>query len=413
MKNILLFLAFVLISFSVFAQDNPEVDRKEALNIYLDCDDNILFIKDNLTFVNYVRDTKEADVHILEIHQSTANGGQEYTYIFTGNNDFIGRNDTLKFYTTADNTNDEIRKKQVNILKLGLIQYVSHSPYADKISIGFDDKNNAEIPEDKWNNWVFNLNLNVYTNGESSYRNVSLWSSFDIDKITDDWKIQVHFDKSYNKSFFFLETDTVTSEQNMNYLKTLVAKSIGEHWAVGFKSDAGNLTYENKKLFTGFWPTIEYNVFPYSKSNIVQLRIQYLAGPQYNKYYDTTIYNKTEELLFQQTLAVAFKINKKWGYINSSISGQSFFHDFSKNRLNLHNTLSVRLFKGFSANINGSYSIIHDQIFLPKENLSYEDVLLRQQQNSTNFSYWVVFGFSYTFGSIYNNVVNPRFNSIY
>ena len=40
---------------------------------------------------------------------------------------------------------------------------------------------------------------------------------------------------------------------------------------------------------------------------------------------------------------------------------------------------------------------------------STEEVLLRQRQLRTSFSYSTNFGFSYQFGSIFNNVVNPRF----
>jgi hypothetical protein len=36
---------------------------------------------------------------------------------------------------------------------------------------------------------------------------------------------------------------------------------------------------------------------------------------------------------------------------------------------------------------------------------------VRQRQLATSYSYSVYFGVSYTFGSIFNNVVNPRFGS--
>ncbi|MBN2664583.1 MAG: hypothetical protein JXR68_13120, partial [Bacteroidales bacterium] len=232
-------------------------------------------------------------------------------------------------------------------------------------------------------------------------------------KITDKWKIEIEYNNYYYKEFYYLEDQTIKSQRVTNYFRNLVVRSVGEHFAIGFSNDLGNSSYNNKKLFTGLWPTIEYNIFPYSESNVKQLRFQYLIGSKYYEYYDTTIFNKTEELLFNHRFAAAFEINKPWGSINTSVSVETYLHDFSKNRFNFDNSLSVRLFKGFTVEFYGSYSIIHDQIFMPKDNLSYEEILLRQQQNSTNFSYWFSAGFSYTFGSIYNNVVNPRFNSIY
>lgn len=50
-----------------------------------------------------------------------------------------------------------------------------------------------------------------------------------------------------------------------------------------------------------------------------------------------------------------------------------------------------------------------DQINLPAAGLSPEEVLLRRRQLGTEFEYRVNMGFNYTFGSIFNNIVNPRF----
>jgi len=71
----------------------------------------------------------------------------------------------------------------------------------------------------------------------------------------------------------------------------------------------------------------------------------------------------------------------------------------------------VRLFKGFSFNVFGDYSRIRDQISLVKGDASTEDVLLRLRQLSSGYSYFMGFGVSYSFGSIFNTVVNPRFNN--
>lgn len=415
MNKIFLLLSLFLCTLNSFSQnsDTTHIDKKDALKIYLDIYHNVTFVKENITFVNYVRDLKDADVHILETIQEVGGGGFEFTYIFTGNKHFTGKNDTLKFHTSADNTTDEIRNQQVKYLKIGLLPYASHTPFIKQLDVNFDGISENETPEDKWKSWVFNIDASANINGEDSYQQYYLNSSVSAEKVTEKWKIEIDYSKYKNLSYFYLEDDTVFSSTNTNYFRTLVARSIGEHWAVGFNGDFGNSTYNNKQIFTGFWPTLEYNVFPYSKSNIVQLRFQYLVGPKYYKYYDTTIFNKTEELLFSERLGVAFAINKKWGSINTSISAEHYFHDFSKHRLNFDNELNIRVVKGLSVFLYGNYAIIQDQIFLPKGDLSYEEILLQQKQASTSFSFWAFVGFSYSFGSIYNNVVNPRFNSIY
>ena len=55
------------------------------------------------------------------------------------------------------------------------------------------------------------------------------------------------------------------------------------------------------------------------------------------------------------------------------------------------------------------YQVVHDQMYLPKGNASLEDVLLRRRKMATDYEIRIEFGIQFTFGSIYNNVVNERF----
>jgi len=48
---------------------------------------------------------------------------------------------------------------------------------------------------------------------------------------------------------------------------------------------------------------------------------------------------------------------------------------------------------------------------LVKGGASREEILLKRKELATQFRYFTYFGLSYTFGSIYNNVVNPRFGN--
>ena len=86
----------------------------------------------------------------------------------------------------------------------------------------------------------------------------------------------------------------------------------------------------------------------------------------------------------------------------------NFLNDFSKNRISLRARANVRVIKGLSINASGSYEIINDQISLPRGEASIEDVLLGQSQLATNFEADLSFGVSYTFGSLFNNVINTR-----
>lgn len=158
-------------------------------------------------------------------------------------------------------------------------------------------------------------------------------------------------------------------------------------------------------------PGIEYDVFPYSQSTRRQFRILYKVGYNYVSYIDSTIYNKINEHLWLHSLTAAYEIIQKWGSIDFVAEYSNYFHDWEKNNLTISGYMSLRIVKGLSFNISTGIALIHDQLNLPKGGATQEQVLTRQHELETQYSYYTSFGFSYTFGSIYNNVVNPRFGN--
>jgi hypothetical protein len=53
---------------------------------------------------------------------------------------------------------------------------------------------------------------------------------------------------------------------------------------------------------------------------------------------------------------------------------------------------------------------VRDQIFLARRGVTDSEILLRRRELATDFEYNFRIGFTYSFGSIYNNVVNSRFD---
>jgi hypothetical protein len=54
---------------------------------------------------------------------------------------------------------------------------------------------------------------------------------------------------------------------------------------------------------------------------------------------------------------------------------------------------------------------VHDQLNLGKSSLTAEEVYQQRRELAKNYSYYGSFGFSYSFGSIFNNIVNARFGN--
>jgi hypothetical protein len=137
--------------------------------------------------------------------------------------------------------------------------------------------------------------------------------------------------------------------------------------------------------------------------------VQYTVGVDKYNYTEETIYGKTSEEHIDHRLRTSFSMRQPWGSSFASATFNQFLTKPDKYSINAFGELSVRLFKGFSFNIFGEASRTRDQLYLPRGEATTEEILVRQRQLETGYSYYLSFGISYQFGSIFNNVVNPRF----
>lgn len=415
-RVLFLFLLFILSQSVLSAQEvsNPLEDlRNKAIKVYIDCSIcDLDYLRENIQFVNYVRLEQEADVYILVTSQQTASRGNEYSFFFIGQNRFIGQYDTLKMITNISETSDEKRIKSTQIIKVGLIKYAAKTELLPFLEVGINmPKKQQQKIEDPWDSWFFRISSNIYANGEKSYNSISNWSSFNVNKITPNWKYEFGFSNNYNSSTYKInDTLSITTSNNYYGFNNLVVKSLGEHWSVGENFSISSSEYRNINLAISFKPSIEFNIFPFSESTRRQFRFLYGVGISQYNYNDTTLYLKLKELLFLHSLNGAFEQIEPWGSIYLSARWQNYLHDFNLNNLNIYSQISFRIFKGLNFDLSGGVSLVHDQINLPKRGASYEEILTRKRQLESQYDYWLSGGVSFSFGSIYNNVVNPRFN---
>jgi hypothetical protein len=415
MKKILVLPLLLLIIFSIQAQDQEQPSdslRKNAVKIFIDCfycDMN--HIRREIPYVNYVRDIKEAQLYIQETRQKTGSGGSEYSFFFTGQKEFEGLTDTLIYTTRPDDTRDFTRDGRCDMMKMGLMRYVARTPIYKEINIRHMGKVEEEVVSDRWNNWVFELETRPRFESEESRKEFSFWNSVSANKITPEWKIEVDFDHRLTRTKYIYEDEININDKTLVQIENLVVKSFGEHWSAGTKIELLTSTFNNAKFKADIFPTVEYNLFPYSESTHHQLRFAYGIGVSLNQYNDTTIYNKIEENLGQHQLQIAYQVQEKWGSVNVSLEGSNYLHDFSKNRLELEGSISIRIIKGLSFSIRGGVARIHDQLSLVGEELSEADILLQLQEMASAYNIDGSVGITYTFGSIFNNIVNPRFGN--
>jgi len=385
-------------------------NRQDAPRLFVDCwSCDMNYIRTEMDFVNYVIDRNDADIFVMLTRQSTGSNGQQYTLTLEGRNAFHGMNDTLLFVTEQELSQDEVREKTLKYLKLGLVRYLSRTPLAEDVKIEFDHNVVASQPEDKWDYWVFQSSLDGWFDGQSSYSSANLRSRLSARRVTEAWKLDLTFRLNYDEDSYMIDDEEYISINRNPSINSLIVKSLTPHWSTGLRAGVHSSTYSNKDISYWFNPGIEYNVYPYSESTRREFRFFYMIGYNFHDYTETTIYDKNEEHTLRHALDIDFELHQHWGSAEFSIQGSQYFHDLTKNRLDLNGELSLKILKGFSYHIRGGYSLIHDQLSLPKGEASQAEILLHQQELETQYNYWGSTGISYTFGSIYNNIVNPRF----
>jgi len=413
LKGIFLFIICGLMTFmAVTAQETSDTLRKNAVNIFIDCHRcDMNYIREEIPYVNYVRDVKEADVYILETIQRTGSGGLAFNYIFNGRRKYAGMNDTLMYSSRPDDSSDLIRRRRTETMKMGLMRYVARTPLASEIQISHSKGLEQEEVIDRWNFWVFELETNPRFEWEELSQEVRLRNSVSANKVTPDWKIEFDFDHDLSINKYTYDDTTYVREKSSAKFDNLVVKSINDHWSAGMRLDISRSTFSNYLLHYNIYPSVEYNIYPYSEATHKQLRILYGLGHTYSHYIDTTIYNLISEHRFKQELQIAYEVQNQWGSVNLSMEASNYLHDFSKNRLELNARIHIRITKGLSFSLFGGMARIRDQLSLAKGELSEADILLRLQELATGYRIDGGLGITYTFGSIYNNVVNPRFGN--
>ena len=421
--RILLALSMFVSPVVAFAQEAP-VAHAPAPFVFLDCHTRLCdfsHFRREITFVNWVRDRQDADVHVLATQQRTAGGGSRITLTLIGLRELTGRSDTLFVVTNADDTYEEERAELTRVLALSLVPYVWRSDVFRRLSLDYLQEADLSAAtgvqeiHDPWDYWVFRIGVSGSVEGESQERFLSGRASFDASRITEDLKLEFEIDASGNRSEFdFVDVDegidtTYVSVRTFYGFEALAVWSLGQHWSAGGLADISRSSTRNLDLGIEAGPAIEYNVFPYDESTYRRLTVRYIVGVAAFNYADTTIFDLTAEVRPAHALEVEVGVQQPWGTIHASLDAYQYLHDLSKHSVSLGGGIDVRVVRGLDFEVGGFFARVKDQLYLSKVGLTPEEVLLQQRERGTDFRFGMELGLSFRFGSKFNNVVNPRF----
>ena len=426
-KYLLFFLIPFLFPVVIAAQ--AKANNKDEIKVFVDCNAwcDMSYVKTEINYIDFVPDRFSANVYVMITSQSTGSGGNEIQLYFSGQENFKGMEDTLKFYRTSVGTDAEYRENLVRYLKIGLTRFIAHTSLAQKMTISvLVSKNESAVnslsnKKDKWNFWVFNIGVNGdFSSDDYSKRN-SITGRINANRVTERSKVSIN--ANISRSVRTYDDNGVKNKfrNNSSSFNTTMVSSLNNHWSVGGFGNILHSDYSNYDVQFNLNPAIEYSFFPYKEAVKRSITLFYRIGPSYNKFIDSSNYISPEHWLFQHSLSLNVGFIQKWGNVNMNASWDNFLNSFESdsvkikgrdiNTFSVGGNLDIRIVKGLSLYIYSSINFtkgIYPNI--SRYAVSLNDLLTGNRQYASQRSFFSYFSLNYRFGSIYNNVVNPRFN---
>ncbi len=413
------FAGYVLAGLAIMVPPTAtQAQEQAALQVFLDCHSfhcDFDHVRREITFVSWVRDRADAGVHVLVTQQQTGGGGAEITLAFIGLRAHAGKADTLRYFTSQTDTQAEARDGLTQQLALGLVRYAAGTDAGRDLRVvhrpaGLTTPPQAGLQQhDPWNYWAFRVSLNGSLDGEATQSGYAVRGSASANRTTESLKLEFGVFGRYSRDEFELDDSTTFINISENYSADLLSVwSLNDHWSAGLSADLDRSTRSNTDLAVSGGPAIEYNIFPYQESTRKKLTLLYTLEVAAFDFDEITVDSLLSEIHPRHRLEVGASVTQPWGSIFGSVSGTQYLHDLAAHRIDTFAGANIRIFRGLDFNMFGSLSRIKDQFFLPAAGLTTEEILVRRRQRETDYRFDISIGFSYRFGSKFNNVVNPR-----
>jgi len=248
-------LALSVLPSSAFGQQEGEEPRAGAMNVYLDCEGarracQSSHFRTEITFVNWVRDLADSQLHIIMTSSSTGSG-DVFTMDFMGREELDGSDDQLT-YSHSDTDSDDQRSQGITgLLAVGLARYSvllgQTGPFI--VNTPDDRERRLELPpglqgdvDDPWDYWVFRVGGNVKYEDEDRSDEKSFSANFSANRTTEMWKISVSGRGSYANEvrvYSDLSEEGTAEEKDTGRGRLHVGKITNEGESVRWKKRAG------------------------------------------------------------------------------------------------------------------------------------------------------------------------------
>jgi hypothetical protein len=403
------------------AQDAPPPQPAPAtstrVRVFLDCNCFDEYLRDRIAWVDFVRQPQDADVHLLSSERETGGGGRELTLRFVGRGRFADVSHDLRVVSQVAEAESLRRERVLQTVIVGLLNYLARDSLPAGLSVEVESEAAAgpaagTAARDPWNLWVFGVSTGASVDAEETNRQVQWNVNATADRITEQWKIAFGFSLDEERETFDLDdNERLEARRTEREAEWFVARGLGPHWSVGLDGQIASSTFGNTEFLAQVAPAIEYSIFPYRDYATRQWVFQYQIGIEHARYSEVTIFDKLEEANPRHELSSDIETRQTWGSLEVGVEWSQYLHDLTKYQLELEGEISLRVVRGLSVDVDGAVSRVRDQLSLPRRGATPEEVLLQLRELQSGYEVSFSVGVSYSFGSIFNNVVNPRFRN--
>jgi hypothetical protein len=390
--------------------------------VFLDCQGgpncNQSQFRSEITFVNWVRDRVDSDVHVIFTSQGMSGGNRQYTLDFVGLGAYAGINEQLTFMSSGQDVQAETMDGLARTFRLGLVRYALAAGLGPSLDVEFsgDPARVSDTAEgdsffDPWNSWTFRLALSGDIDIQETRTSTRLNPQFNADRVTDEWKLNLESRLDIRRQRRDLADGRIVRDDRNDWrLSGLAVRSVGAHMGVGIDTDFRNSVQLNQSARMRISPAVEYNLYPYSEATRRQFIAHYSVGVEHSNYIEETVFGVNKETLPVHRLGVQYRAREQWGNAGVGIESNQYLQDGgSFYRLGVSGDLSYRILRGLEINLSGGASLVNDNIHTPAGDISDEDILLGRQSLPSGYQYEASLGLSYRWGSSFANIVNNRF----
>ena len=345
-------------------------------------------------------------------------GGRELIPRFVGRDRFATASQELRVISQVAEAESVRRDQVLRTVIVGFLNFIARDSLPPGLDLEVDPPDAGTQPtgvvRDPWNLWVFSISTGASYDAEESNQESQWDVNLTADRVTDMWKLGFGVRLDEERETFELDEDD----------PSLDVRRIERGVRNGFWRGASDRTGHSGSMEKSRHRRLAIRVCsrrPHPPSNTASFhtastrRGSWLSSISSGTSMRDTTRSRCSASCAQtngiHALSADLDVRQPWGSLEGGVEFSQYLHDRSRYRIEFDGEVSLQLVRGLVARSRGVCLENPRSDLPPRRGATPEEVLLQLRELQSGYEVRFSFGISYSFGSIFNNVVNPRFGN--